>query len=203
MKREADRHLKTRSIVRPFIGSEHRSRHEPQARESGGRHHDFVYVSSGEQHKNHRTLLHAWALLADRGCRPSLCLTLDPTQFPDLVKWIERHSRENDLNVLNIGAVGFDEIHALYVKSKALIYPSLFESFGLPLLEATQAGLPVIAGELDYVRDLIEPSQTFDPTSAVSIARAVERHLGIPGRQVHPSTPEEFIDDIFQDRAMI
>jgi glycosyltransferase involved in cell wall biosynthesis len=166
-------------------------------------HHDFVYVSSGEQHKNHRTLLHAWALLADRGCRPSLCLTLDPTQFPDLVNWIKRYSRENDLNILNIGAISFDEVRSLYVNSKALIYPSLFESFGLPLLEASHAGIPVIASELDYVRDLIEPSQTFDPTSAVSIARAVERHLGIPGRQVHPSTPEEFIDDVFQDRAMI
>jgi len=39
--------------------------------------------------------------------------------------------------------------------------------------------LSVLAAELDYVRDVLDPEQTFDPDSAVSIVRAVKRHLGV------------------------
>jgi glycosyltransferase involved in cell wall biosynthesis len=52
------------------------------------------------------------------------------------------------------------------------------ETFGLPLLEATMLGIPVIAGEVDFVRDVCVPQQTFDPDSPRSIARAVRRFLG-------------------------
>jgi hypothetical protein len=48
----------------------------------------------------------------------------------------------------------------------------------MPLIEASQAGLPVLASELDYVRDVIDPEQSFDPESAISIARAVKRFIG-------------------------
>ena len=54
-----------------------------------------------------------------------------------------------------------------------------FESFGLPLLEAKFLGLPILASELDYVRDVVEPTETFDPESPVSISRAVQRFLKI------------------------
>jgi hypothetical protein len=37
----------------------------------------------------------------------------------------------------------------------------------------------VLASELDYVRDVLDPEQAFDPESAVSIARAVKRFMGI------------------------
>ena len=66
---------------------------------------------------------------------------------------------------------------ALYASAGALVFPSLGESFGLPLIEARQAGLSILAPELDYVRDVCEPAQTFDPQSATSIARAVKRFL--------------------------
>ena len=61
----------------------------------------------------------------------------------------------------------------------ALIYPSKIESFGLPLIEADAMNLPIIAAELDYVRDICSPTQTFDPNSSISIARAIMRFLNI------------------------
>jgi glycosyltransferase involved in cell wall biosynthesis len=76
-----------------------------------------------------------------------------------------------------------------------LIYPSLFESFGLPLLEARQAGLPIIAAELDYVRDIVEPVVSFDPESALSIARAVMRYQG---EAVEPSMPPDAASFLLQ-----
>jgi glycosyltransferase involved in cell wall biosynthesis len=53
------------------------------------------------------------------------------------------------------------------------------ESLGLPLIEARREGLPVLAAELDYVRDVIDPDEAFDPYSKISIARAVKRFLGL------------------------
>ena len=89
------------------------------------------------------------------------------------------------LKVENSGNLPLKQMKRLYAQAGALIYPSTFESFGLPLIEARQAGLVVLASELDYVRDVLDPDETFDPGSAVSIARAVKRFLGIE----EPSLP--------------
>lgn len=139
---------------------------------------DFVYVATGEPHKNQRCLLEAWCLLAKEGLFPSLCLTLDATRFSSLCNDIEVLKQHHRISVTNVGELTHQDVLALYRKATAAIYPSTFESFGLPLLEARQAGLPVLASEMDYVRDVLDPEQTFDPDSALSIARAVKRFMG-------------------------
>ena len=139
---------------------------------------DFVYVASGEPHKNHRRLLEAWCLLADEALFPSLCLTLDDDYFATLCREIEWMTQRYRLKVTNAGELSHQDALTLYKKAGAAIYPSTFESFGLPLIEARQAGLPVLASELDYVRDVLDPEQTFDPESSQSIARAVKRFMG-------------------------
>ncbi|NDP39361.1 MAG: glycosyltransferase family 4 protein [Rhodoferax sp.] len=140
---------------------------------------DFIYVASGEPHKNHRTLIEAWCLLAKDHCFPSLCLTLDRAHFPDLCELIDLKISQFILNIENIGVLSHDKVLVLYTVAGALVYPSTFESFGLPLIEARQAGLPVLASELDYVRDVLDPEGSFDPSSAISIARAIKRFMGI------------------------
>lgn len=137
--------------------------------------HDFVNVGSGESHKNHRRLIDAWILLTREGCHPSLVLTVDAAEFPGLYDWIEAQKRIHRLRIENMGALSQSRVAELYNYSCALIYRSTLEPFGLPLIEASNAGLAVLAGELDYVRDILNPDETFDPNSAVSIARAVKR----------------------------
>jgi glycosyltransferase involved in cell wall biosynthesis len=139
---------------------------------------DFVYVASGEPHKNHHNLIKAWALLADEEIRPSLCLTLDKKRFSDLCALFEMKKRKLGLNITNFSTLSNLEIQSLYKKARALIYPSTLESLGLPIIEARCEGLPILAPEMDYVRDVIDPEQTFDPNSPFSIARAVKRFLG-------------------------
>lgn len=138
----------------------------------------FLYVASAEPHKNHRTLLEAWKLLADEGLFPNLRLTLDDHEGNALSGWIKKAALESKLSI-QFGSVNHREINELYENSDALLFPSLMESLGLPLIEARQAGIDVIAGECDYVRDILDPCQTFDPTSALSLARAVKRYMGI------------------------
>lgn len=138
---------------------------------------EFAYVASGEPHKNHRTLVSAWCLLAKEQLYPSLKLTLDRRTFPELCDWVEQQIALHQLKISNLGSLSHGEIKQLYSHVDAMIYPSTFESFGLPLIEARQAGLPILASELDYVRDLIDPEESFDPESPVSIARAVKRFM--------------------------
>lgn len=158
-----------------------------------GKEYDFVYVASGEPHKNHLRLIEAWRLLAKEGIFPSLCLTLDEPRFAGLCDEIKGMQQQHGLRIDNIGELSHQEALSLYGKAAATINPSLFESFGLPLIEARQARLPVLAAELDYVRDVIDPEQTFDPGSPVSIARAVKRFMAIDEPALHLLTAEEFL----------
>lgn len=148
---------------------------------------DFVYLADGGAHKNHRALLEAWALLAQQGFKPTLALTLgdrDP-MLPE----VEALRARTGAEVHNLGQGSHAQALALLAASRALIYPSLGESFGLPLLEAAQLGRPIVAAECDYVRDVCEPAQTFDPESPTSIARAVRRFLGQPSAPLPVCTP--------------
>jgi len=139
---------------------------------------DFVYVSDGVPHKNHRVLLQAWRLLAQAGLRPSLALTLGERDRA-LADAIAAAAERDRLAIRNLGAMSHDEVQSLYGRAGALVFASGTESFGLPLVEAARAGLPILAAERDFVRDVCVPAQTFDPHSPRSIARAVARHLGV------------------------
>ncbi len=139
---------------------------------------DFVYVSDGSAHKNHHRLLDAWQILAEEGSFPSLALTLNPIRDAALCEEVKQAVANTGVGIHNLGQMQHTEILKLYLESRALIFPSLAESFGVPLIEARMAGLPIIASELDYVRDICVPAETFDPKSARSIARAVSRFLG-------------------------
>ena len=162
---------------------------------------DFIYVASGEPHKNHMRLIEAWCLLAEEGVFPSLCLTLDINRFADLCNQIESTKKRYGLKVDNLGELTHQDVLALYKKSRAAIYPSLFESFGLPLIEARQAGIAVLASELDYVRDVLDPEQVFDPESAISIARAVKRFLIIEEQSLPLLDASEFLKQIMASAA--
>jgi glycosyltransferase involved in cell wall biosynthesis len=187
MAREVRKFLGRDSHVIPFAPICRREHPE------GSPKYDFVYVASGEPHKNHRNLVAAWIELATSDLRPSLALTLDRARHPQLVNWIESMSRKHGLLIDNLGHLSGESVAQLYARSRALVYPSRFESFGLPLVEANHAGLEILAPEADYVRDVVEPVETFDPESPVSICRAVRRYLGRPQAPQRVLSPGEFV----------
>jgi len=67
----------------------------------------------------------------------------------------------------------------------------------LPLIEAREANIDIIAPELDYVRDVVCPVETFDPLSPISIARAVKRYLGIPEMPIELVSASNIMQKIF------
>lgn len=140
---------------------------------------EFLYVASGEEYKNHRSLIRAWSLLAEEGEFPTLYLTLSSEASPDLCRWIDDMKQAHSLRIENLGPLPHETVQKLFKPGRALIHASVLESLPLPVVEARQAGLPVLAPELDYVRDVIDPEQSFLPTSPTSIAQAVKRFMGI------------------------
>lgn len=186
--------------IQPFVSREFQS---CQAQVDGTHEkstvYDFVYVASGECHKNHRLLIDAWIRLAQEGCQPSLALTIDVARFPDLCDLIETQKRIHHLRIENKGVLPQSKVVDLYRCCGALIYPSILESFGLPLIEAKNLGLAVLAGELDYVRDILNPDETFDPNSAVSIARAVKRFGDLEEQALRIVDADAFVDSLRRD----
>ena len=159
---------------------------------------DFVYVADASEHKNHTRLIEAWVLLAKENIRPSLVLTIPASQYLIFNKF-NNLIKNYKLRIYNFSDLSYDEVHLMYSKSKALIYPSLVESFGLPLLESSSHNLTILASELDFVRDVCEPDYTFNPMSATSIASSVKRYLKIPFRASKVISANSFIKSIFNN----
>lgn len=187
--------------VLPFVSVSEgyqRSLTRPQPQPGKGASGTFLYVGSGEPHKNHRQLIEAWCLLAQEGLFPALWLTLDGHANADLCAWIAQKKQNFGLNLRNLGRQSHEQIKQLYTQVEALIFPSTFESFGIPLIEARQAGLAVIASELDFVRDVLDPEQVFDPQSPVSIARAVKRFMGASEEALPLLNAAEFMNSLLE-----
>ena len=191
--------FKREAVVAPFLPSETST--GPKRATGDADQPIFLYVASGDPHKNHLRLVEAWRILAGEGLRPKLWLTLDRSRDPDLVETIESMARTHRLEIHNQGTVSRAELGGLYASATALIYPSTLESYGLPLLEARAAGLPLITAELDYVRDIVDPTETFDPLSPLSIARAVQRFLGRTEKRLPGDTAERFLERLMADDA--
>jgi glycosyltransferase involved in cell wall biosynthesis len=69
-----------------------------------------------------------------------------------------------------------DEMPALYSAASALVFPSTYEGFGIPLLEAMACACPIAASDIAAVRELAaESAIRFNPASVESIANAMLR----------------------------
>jgi len=67
----------------------------------------------------------------------------------------------------------FSKLEKVYQKTQFLIFPSLNESFGLPLIESINYNCIVLAPNLNYVNEVIAPSIKFDPFSSSNISESI------------------------------
>lgn len=158
---------------------------------------DFIYPASGFSHKNHAKLLDAWIFMAENNFYPSLACTIN-SDHSHLIKKIEKMKAEG-IKVTNLGWLDREELFKKYHKSKAIIYPSLKESYGLPLVEASILNIPIIASDLEYVYDVCNPNRVFNPNSSKSIARSVMRYLEIKNDNIDPNSTSDFIKYILKN----
>lgn len=131
----------------------------------------FIYPSTGLGHKNHIVLIKAWELLHQAGHEFELHLTIPETDIK-LIKLISV-MKSRGIKILNHGIIGQNELLSLYQSCEYLVYPSLNESFGLPLIEAIQQNCKVIAADLPYSKETIIPTSKFNPYRPSSLLNAI------------------------------
>jgi glycosyltransferase involved in cell wall biosynthesis len=133
-------------------------------------------VSAMRPHKNLVRLLDAIALIPARQ-RPLLVLVGYPTAHErDLREHIHALGLHGDARLL--GWVDAAMLEGLYTASRAFVFPSLYEGFGLPVLEAMARGLPVACSAQGALREVAgDAALTFDPHSERQIAEAIEQIL--------------------------
>ncbi|MHA7841141.1 MAG: glycosyltransferase, partial [Gammaproteobacteria bacterium] len=170
----------TRDCLSHFLGQSHPVKVMPFYRKLANKdddkkvqqcQYDFIYPAADAPHKNHGNLIRAWCLLAKQGYFPHLCLTIEKDSA--LWRWIAAKVQAYQLKITTLGTVDHSMMIHYYEQSRALIYPSFVESYGLPLLESQDLKLPIVAAETDYVYEVVTPNKIFDPHSPTSIAHAV------------------------------
>lgn len=145
----------------------------------------LLYVSRLEHPgKNHVTLLAAYRRLLDR--RPDLAHDLvfaggrwnGAEQVDAAIRDLGLQSR-----VRTLGFVDDAHLPRLYATASALVFPSLFEGFGLPVIEAQACGLPVAAAGVSSLPEVVgDGGLLFDPLDPDSIAEAIATLLDRPER---------------------
>ncbi len=133
-------------------------------------------------HKNLMRLLQALALIPQER-RPVLLLPGYPTPHEEELKAeAGRLGLEKDTRFH--GWVSPEEAEGLFAAAGVFIVPSLFEGFGLPIVEAMARGVPVCCSNRGAMAEVAgDAAVTFDPESAPAIAQAVEHVLASPERR--------------------
>jgi glycosyltransferase involved in cell wall biosynthesis len=138
----------------------------------------FFSLATDFPHKNLRNLLEAYAILRTgwrEGSPPALLLAGHASGahagfYPAL------GSGGPSEGVIFLGPVSPEQLRLLYQRAVALVFPSLYEGFGLPPLEAMAAGTPVIAMRISAIPEVAGDCALYpDELSAASLAHAMER----------------------------
>jgi glycosyltransferase involved in cell wall biosynthesis len=142
---------------------------------------DGPYVLSVAAHqarKNVGRVVEAFAQI--RACQPDLLLALaGPTLwgFPEHRERIARLGLTKAVRVL--GYVPDDDLPALYSGASAFAFPSLYEGFGLPVLEAMACGTPVVCSNASSLPEVAgDAAITVDPTDVSGLASALVSVVG-------------------------
>ncbi len=130
----------------------------------------FLYVGENRPHKNIARIIDAYRLLVGRLGKRIPLLAFAGTGF-------SRLNREHKgSGLVFLGAVSDGVLVALYKQSLALVYPSLYEGFGLPLVEAMALGTPVITSNCSSMPEVAgNAALLINPYDVEQIAAAMKR----------------------------
>ena len=139
----------------------------------------FLFVGDMRPYKNVARALSAFAGIAEGNVRFVVVGNTQTRDAPPLFSLVEQlHIQDR---VVFAGYVSDDKVADLYRGALALVFPSLWEGFGLPPLEAMASGCPVITSHVASLPEVCgEAVEYVDPTSIDSIRGAMERVIREP-----------------------
>ncbi len=135
----------------------------------------WLFVGRRLRYKNFNTVLRAWVEF-DRVFGMSTQLIAVGPDIPleeSQIDFLVRNSRESDLRILV--DVSDKELATAYHEATALIFPSLFEGFGIPIIEAMASECPVIASDIPVFHEVAgNCASFFDPHSSDDLVEAMQ-----------------------------
>ncbi|MBJ6727033.1 glycosyltransferase family 4 protein [Geomesophilobacter sediminis] len=166
-------------VVPVGCGAEYRPIEEPAVLEAVRKKYTLdrpflFYPAATWPHKNHKALLAALRLLRERwGFDGCLVLTGIAKQSHDaLLSEIAKLGLHGFVKVL--GYLPLEDLPVLFNLAEMLAFPSLFEGFGIPVLEAMACGCPVVCSNVTSLPEVAgDAALLFDPKSPEAIAEAV------------------------------
>jgi alpha-1,3-rhamnosyl/mannosyltransferase len=141
----------------------------------------LLYPAITYPHKNHLVLLDAFARLDGAAADAQLVLTGGRGPDEELV---QERIRQLGLTgrVQRPGRVDSATLEALYAAASAVVVPSRYEGFGLPVLEAMVRGRPVVAARSGSLPEVAGPDDLVDPDDVTAWAGAMQAVLTMSDR---------------------
>lgn len=141
----------------------------------------FLFVGTRWSYKNFYRCAAAFSKIAKQESDLALCL-VGPVLTEDEKKFLHRIGIGD--RVVSLGYVSDSFLASLYQQCEALIYPSLYEGFGIPLLEAMQNDAPVLASNTSSIPEVVgDAAILFDPRHEDSMQSAMEEILTVSGKR--------------------
>ncbi len=144
----------------------------------------LLYTGVHRYHKNLPRLIKAFSFIAHKNKDLQLVITGKPDPlYPEAEQATKQFHLEN--RVILPGLVPEDELIALYNLAEAYVFPSLYEGFGLPVLEAFACGTPVIASDVSSIPEVAGKNNAlfFDPYDPKDISTKIRTLLKTPSLQ--------------------
>lgn len=140
----------------------------------------ILYVGSAYPHKGLNLLVDAWEIICSNHPDLHLKIAGEDDMFMGRIRSQVQHRKLPRVDFL--GYVKDEELQQLYHEAQALIFPSRFEGFGLPPLEAIQAGCPVVSSDAAALPEVLGEGAAyfFKFGSKTDIIRAIEEVLKYP-----------------------
>ena len=135
----------------------------------------FLYVGNAYPHKNLERLTKVFSGLRSKGLDAQLVLVGKADYFYDRLKK-ESTAEGRDDSVIFYGFAEESDLSDLYKNARAYVFPSLYEGFGLPPLEAMRHGTPVVASNASCLPEILGDAATyFDPEDENKMTESMER----------------------------
>ena len=137
----------------------------------------ILYVGTLEPRKNIPTLIRAFYIAQKKGVNCKLIIAGgEGWKYQGIYKAVEDLKLSN--SIIFLGYVPDDDLPQLYSAADLFIYPSLYEGFGLPPLEAMACGCPVISSNTSSLPEVVgEAGLMVNPYDADEIANAIYKGL--------------------------
>jgi len=141
----------------------------------------ILYVGAIHPRKNVDRLIKSFVKLKKQKKMLHQLVIAGPTRWMQngIIESIENSKFQREIK--HIGAISDQEIKLLYVRCSVFVYPSLYEGFGLPVLEAMSLGAPVVTSNTSSLPEVAgDAAELVDPKSEDEIAEAIWKIIDNP-----------------------